>query len=42
MINPLAKNVLVHLGLTAAASAAVQEYIENLRIRDNDTNNIKR
>ena len=43
VIKPLAKSVLIPLGLTAAASAADAEiYQKNIRIRKHDnTNNIK-
>ena len=41
-IKPLAKSVLIPLGLTAAASAAdVGIHKTNLRIWNNNTNNIK-
>ena len=42
VIKPLAKSVLIPLGLTAAASAAdAGIHKKNLRIRNNNTNNIK-
>ena len=42
VIKPLAKSVLIPLGLTAAASAAdAGIHKTNLRIWDNNTNNIK-
>ena len=42
VIKPLAKSVLIPLGLTAAASAAdVGIHKTNLRIWNNNTNNIK-
>ena len=42
VIKPLAKSVLIPLGITTAASAAVAEIHEkNLRIWNNNTNNIK-
>ena len=41
VIKPLAKNVLIPLGLAAAASAADAGTQKNLRIWINDTNNIK-
>ena len=42
VIKPLAKSVLVPLGLTAAASAAdAGIHKKNLRISNNNTNNIK-
>ena len=41
-IKPLAKSVLIPLGLTAAASAAdAGIHKKNLRIKNNNTNNIK-
>ena len=42
VIKPLAKSILIRLGLTAAASAAdAGIHKKNLRIGYNDTNNIK-
>ena len=42
VIKPLAKSVLIPLGLTAAASAAdAGIHKKNLRISNNNTNNIK-
>ena len=42
VIKPLAKSVLIPLGLTAAASAAdAGIHKKNLRIWNNNTNNIK-
>ena len=42
VIKPLAKNVLIPLGLAAAASAAdARTHKKNLRIWISDTNNIK-
>ena len=40
-IKPLAKSVLIPLGLNAAASAADTGMHKNLRIRNNNNNNIK-
>ena len=41
VIEPLAKSVLIPLGLTAATSAAdVATYKINLRFRNNNTNDI--
>ena len=42
VIQPLAKSVLIPLGLTAAASVAdAGIHKKNLRIMSNNTNNIK-
>ena len=41
VIKPLAKSVLIPLGLTTAAQQQMQEYIKNIRIREYNTNNIK-
>ena len=42
VIKPLPKSVLIPLGITAAASAAVAGIHEkNLRIWNNNTNNVK-
>ena len=42
VITPLAKSVLISLGLIAAASAADAEiHKKNIRIREYNTNNIK-
>ena len=42
MIKPLAKSVSIHLGLTAAVSAAdAGIHKKNLKIRKCNTNNIK-
>ena len=42
VIKPLAKSVLIPLGLTAAAQQQMQEYIKNIRVWEYDNiNNIK-
>ena len=41
VIKPLAKSVLIPLGLTTAAQQQMQEYIKSIRIREYNTNNIK-
>ena len=41
VIKPLAKSVLIPLGLTAAASAADGGIHKNIRIREYDFNNFK-
>ena len=41
VIHPLAKSILIPLGLTVATSAVDREYIKNIRIREYNTNNIK-
>ena len=42
VIKPLAKSVLIPLGLTAAAQQQMWKYIKNIGIWNNNFNNFKR